>query len=265
MGKEKVKQHYVPQFYLKLFSQEKNGNHVYCYDKEKKKPFRTNVRRLCYEIGFYEVANMPNKPIEEAFSIQERECSRIFRKIINAEDMRILTETELAEFLGFLVIFKQRTKKRREIVTKAREIWLDRINSQFSDWEVVPDSGNWKQVDHLLSMIDLLEEETRMLFKNSWVMVVNQTKNPFWTSDDPLIQQYIGSDKRFSEPYVKYYFPLTPRLLIFSEPLIGNVVKLYKMITTNEVLVNNTNYRLTLKNALRFVISKEDNFPKGEH
>ena len=259
MVKEKVRQHYVPQFYLKFFSPIKNGNYVYCFDKKSKKSFKTNVRRLCYEIGFYEVANKPRKPIEGAFNNQETECSKIFKKVINTEDMRVLTMAELAEFLGFLVVFKQRTKKRREIVTQARKIWLDKVNSQFSDWEVVMNSDNWQQTDHLFSMVDLREEEMKQLLKNNWILVVNQTKIPFLTSDDPLIQQLISRDKRFSEPYVKYYFPLTPQILIFSEPLIGNNVRCQKVVTTDENIVKSANC-LTYKNALRFVISKDNCF-----
>jgi len=166
---------------------------------------------------------------------------------------------ELAEFLGFLVIFKQRTKKRREIVSQVVITRWDEINSKLSDWRVVPKSENWRQEEHLCSMVNLRKTEIEQLFKNNWILVVNQTKIPFWTSDDPLIQQLISRDKRFGEPYVKYYFPLTPQILIFSEPLIANDVRCHKIATTNEDVVKRTNC-LTLENALRFVISRENNF-----
>ena len=260
MIKNKIKQHYIPQFYLRLFSPKEKGHYVYCYDKATKKSFRTSTRQVCYENGFYEDKNKPIKPIEDAFSICEKESSALFRKVIKAEDLRVFTAIELAMFLGFLLLFKQRTKKRRGIVAQARKIWLDRVNSQFSDWKIAPKSSNWQQADHLLSMVDLLEEETRQLFENNWVLLVNQTKTPFWTSDDPLVQQLISNDVRFKEPYVKYYFPLSPHLLIFSEPLTGNYLRLYKAVTADEDAVNNTNHRLTLRNAHRFVISPENNF-----
>jgi hypothetical protein len=261
MSKEKIKQHYVPQFYLRLFSPEEKGNYVYCYDKENKKSFRTSVRWVCYENGFYDDENKTIKPIEEAFSIYEKECSTLFSKVINAEDLSILNIVELANFLAFLLLFKQRTKKRRDIVSYARKIWVERINTKFSDWKVVPKSDNWQQSDHLLFMVDMFEEEARILCKNNWELIVNQTKMPFWTSDDPLIQQLVGNDKRFNEHYIKNYFPLTPRILIHSEPMIGNGVRVFKTIITSEWVISNLN-RLTLKNARRFVISRDDNFPK---
>jgi hypothetical protein len=65
--KEYSRQHYVPQFYLKLFSPEKDGDYVFCYDKKKRNAFRTNVRQICYEIGFNSDVNKPNKLVEKAF------------------------------------------------------------------------------------------------------------------------------------------------------------------------------------------------------
>lgn len=260
MVKEKEKQHYIPQFYLKLFSPEERGNYVYCYDKENNKSFKTSIRKICYEIGFYENKHKNHKPIEDAFSIAETECSILFKKVIDAEDLSILNMLEFSGLIDCLLLFKQRTRKRRNIVRVAREIWIKRINDRFSDWKVVPTSDNWEQPDHLLSMIETLEEELRILCKNNWELIINKTKIPFWTSDDPLIRQLVYNDKRFSEPYIKNYFPLTPRMLMHSEPLIfSKNIKLYKTEITSEKVIKNLN-RLTLKNAHRFVISRNNDF-----
>ncbi len=259
MPKEKAKQHYVPQFYLKLFSPEKNGKYVYCHDKKNRNAFRTNVSQVCFEVGFYENAKKPSKPIEDAFSLFERECSKVFGKVIDAQDLRVLNIKEFADFVVFILLFKQRTKKRREIVSYARKIWLDRINSQVTDWRVVQTADNPEQSDHLWSMIDTYEAESRLILKNDWQLIINKTKIPFLTSDDPLLQQLVKNDKRFNEPYVKNYFPLTPSLLVHSQPLIGNYVSVTKITMTDENVINNLN-RLTWNNAQRFVISKEDKF-----
>lgn len=260
MVKEKEKQHYVPQFYLKLFSPEERGNYVYCYDKENNKSFKTSIRKICYEIGFYEDEHKNHKPIEEAFNLAETNWGFLFKKVIDSEDLSTLCFSEFSDLIVCLLLFKQRTKKRRNIVRKAREIWIKRINERFSDWKVVPTSDNWEQSDHLLSMIETTKEELKMLCENNWELIINKTKIPFWTSDDPLIRQLVYNDKRFGEPYVKNYFPLTPRMLMHSEPLIlSNNIRLYKTEITSENVIKNLN-RLTLKNAHRFVISRSDNF-----
>jgi len=259
MVNNKRKQHYIPQFYLKLFSPKKDGNYVYCYDKKNKRSFRTNVSQVCFEIGFYEDAKKLNKPIEDAFSLFERECSKVFAKIITAEDLHVLSIKEFSDFVVFMLLFKQRTKKRREIVSVARKKWLDSINSQLTDWMVVPTADNSEQSDHLWSMVGTFQDELTLILKNDWQLVINKTKVPFWASDDPLLQQLVQNDKRFNEPYVKNYFPLTTSLLVHSQPLISNYVNVTNIATTDESMVNNLN-RLTWNNAQRFVISKEDKF-----
>jgi hypothetical protein len=264
MGKERAKQHYVPQFYLRLFSPEEKGDCVYCYDKANKKSFRSSTRQICFENGFYEDKNKTNKPIEKAFSICEKECRVLLSKIVRAEDLSVLNTKEFADFLAFLLLFKQRTRKRRDIVGYARKIWVERINSRFSDWKVVPKSNNWQQSDHLLSMVDTFEPEIESLCRNNWGLLVNQTKIPFWTSDDPLVQQLVRNDERFGEPYVKNYFPLNPSMLVHSEPVIGNDVEVLRAAVTSELVINNIN-RLTLKNAHRFVISRDNSFPMEGH
>lgn len=109
-------------------------------------------------------------------------------------------------------------------------------------------------------MIGTYEDEMRLILKNDWQLIINKTNVPFWTSDDPLLQQIVKNDTRFNEPYVKNYFPLTPSLLVHSQPLIGNYVSVTRATITDEDVVCNVN-RLTWNNAQRFVISKGDKFP----
>jgi hypothetical protein len=185
-------------------------------------------------------------------------------KIINAEDLHVLGIEKFENFVEFMLLFKQRTKKRREIVSYARNIWLEKknsqlINNQITDWKVVSTADNPEQSDHLWSIIDTHKEEIALMLKNDWQLIINKTNIPFLTSDDPLLQQFVKNDPSFEEPYVKNYFVLTPTLLVHSQPLIGNYVNLTRATVTEEDLVRNVN-RLTWNNAQRFVISKEDKF-----
>jgi len=108
--------------------------------------------------------------------------------------------------------------------------------------------------------IETTKEELKMLCKNNWELIINKTKIPFFASDDPLIRQLVYNDKRFGKPYVKNYFPLTPRMLMHSEPLVSsNNIRLYKIEIASENVIKNLN-RLTLKNSLRFVISRNNDF-----
>lgn len=259
MFDERKKQHFVPQFYLKFFSPEEKGTNVCCYDKENEKSFTTSTRDICREIGFYENEHKKKKPIEEAFSVAERESNILFLKVIEAEDLSVLDISEFSKLLTCLLLFKQRTKKRRNIVSDARKEWMKRINGRFTDWQVVPKHDDWERSEHLLSIIETYEEELMILCKNNWELIINKTQIPFWTSDDPIVQQLVNNDKRFPEPYVKNYFPITPKLLMHSEPLISNGARLFRTETKDEKIISNMN-RLTFKNAYRFVFSRDGSF-----
>lgn len=255
MVKKEQKQHYVPQFYLKHFSPEEDGSYVYCYDKKKKASFTTSTEDICQEINFYD-SKHGEKSVEDAFAIGEGYWSILFRKVIDAEDLSVLNMEEFAGLLGFILLLKQRTKKRRDIVSLARMAWMKKINDQITDWKIVPKSDDLQRTDHLLSMIDLQEEEGKRFFRNNWVLIINNTSIPFWTSDDPLVQQLVTTDKRFKGSYVKNYFPMTPRILMLSEPLLSENVKLIRVEISDEDVVTNLN-RLIFNNAYRFVISND--------
>ena len=256
MVRKKQKQHYVPQFYLKHFSPEEDGSYVYCYDKEKRISFTASTRDICQEISFYD-SKYSEKSVEGAFAIGERYCSTVLGKVVDANDLSVLSMEEFAGLLGFLLLLKQRTRKRRDIVGLARMIWMDKINEQFTDWKIVPESDDWQRKDHLSSMVDLHEEEGKRLFRNNWVLIINNTSIPFWTSDDPLVQQLVTADKRFKGSYLRNYCPITPKMLMFSEPLLSGNVKLMKISISDESIVTSLN-KLTFNNAYRFVISNAE-------
>lgn len=254
MSDRKQKQHYVPQFYLRNFSPEENKQHVFCYDKINNNSFTSSIRDICREINFYDSTE---KSVEYAFMGAEGYWSRIFGKVIDAEDLFVLDEEEFFLLLVFLVFTKQRTKKRRDIVSSARIRWLEYINKQFTDWKIVPSSDDWKRRDHLLSMLQLWDEESKRLFKNNWELIINKTAIPFLTSDDPLLEQHVTTDTRFKEPYVKNYFPITPKMLMHSEPLSSQYFRPNKTEVSDINTVTNLN-RLTFNNAYRFVISNSE-------
>lgn len=255
MDKKKEKQHYVPQFYLRKFLTEEDGRYVYCYDKINNKSFTTSIRNICQEINFYS-SKRGVKSLENTWGQSENYWSPLFKKLIDAEDLTVLDMEEFAGLLGFLLLIKQRTRKRRYIISYARSLWIKKINEQLTDWKIVPASHDWERADHLLTMIDLQEDEAKIIFPNNWELIINNTQIPFWTSDDPLVQQLVTTDKRFKESYVKNYFPITPKMLMHSEPLLSRYVKLLKIYIADENIITNLN-RLTFNNAYRFLISND--------
>lgn len=250
MPQKKTRQHYVPQFYLKYFAIG-NSDNVFCYDKINKKSFQTNSRDICCEINFYS-PKQAEESLEKVFSECESYWNFLFKKVIESEDLSILNTEEFAGLLIFLVLQKQRTMKRRKLVSSARKFQISKINEKFTDWKIVP-STDLERIDHLLSMIELYTEDMNNVFKNNWELIINNSQVPFFTSDDPLIQQLVKNAKRFRNSYVKNYFPITPKLLIVSEPLTSQGVYITKESISDKNTITKFN-QLTFNNAFRFII-----------
>ena len=92
-----IKQHYVPQFYLKKFCN--SNSKLYVYDKEKQNYFKATPKDICFEKNLYEYeANnsllgggkpiLPND-IENIYADEEGKYSALLDTIINRMDEQI--------------------------------------------------------------------------------------------------------------------------------------------------------------------------------
>ena len=69
--------HYVPQFLLKNFSVDPNKPQVWAYDKSTGRSFRTNVRNIAAEKGFYRLeVGGRTLSLEEGLSTLEDKTQR---------------------------------------------------------------------------------------------------------------------------------------------------------------------------------------------
>ncbi len=85
-----VKEHYVPQFYLKNFADDNGLLHI--YDFKKKKIFTQSAKNICYENNLYETKWENSNPkfgefvlqnhIENIFCKYEGEFSKVLSKIL---------------------------------------------------------------------------------------------------------------------------------------------------------------------------------------
>jgi len=82
--KDNINQHYVPQYYLKNFS---NDGHIHVFDLKDKKPFTNSISNVAFKKHFYNVdTNFFNKIIEnEAFEDED-----FIDKLINKHNESIL-------------------------------------------------------------------------------------------------------------------------------------------------------------------------------
>lgn len=138
-----VKEHYVPQFYLKNFKDDKGLLHI--YDFKQKKIFTQSPKNICYENNLYETKwenAHPNlkefvlqNSIENIFCKYEGEFSKVLTTILRVcipsqnPNALILLENERNIFLRFIVNMVVRNPENMEVLA-LNKLELDDINNE---------------------------------------------------------------------------------------------------------------------------------------
>jgi len=236
----KVKrQHYVPQFYLKKFAQE--DGKLWIFDKSTKESFKSNVKNVACETGFYDIPkNIASKDVdtqivEKMLSNIEHDFSKAIGDILTSVDEKQNIDPSQKQDMAFFVTIQLlRTREHRtgyvQLAEKAAKAILDRITKvempdvSPSDYEVKfnQEMASLEQAK-FMSNPEFLEKSVQILTNHIWFIGINDTNQPFYTSDSPVVRHahkkipFCGSSGIASEG-IEIAFPLTPRhILILCE------------------------------------------------
>jgi hypothetical protein len=194
------KQHFVPQFYLKYFIDERSNIHA--FDIVAQKQFVTTTANIAHDRSFYD-----NKPLEEflgaeqaiehAFSNTEAKAAEFFRKLIStldANNLSSLAREDYRQLADFITTQERRTPEaRRQIEEIAKSAGHElETNLQF-------------QQAYLLLHKDVLKVVEDWCDRH-WIFWRNKTEYNFYTSDHPIVRHW-HKDQKCEE----LFFPITPR------------------------------------------------------
>jgi ribosomal protein S17E len=189
---EKVKiQHYVPRTYLKNFSSFNGGEYyIWVFDKLTEKVFQTNIKNIAFEEEFYNKVS-EEQTTEKTLRDIETKFDIVAQKLISVKDLDMLIGEEkdvLAEFIAYQMI---RTKGVREeikdIPKQLLEKYGDNMNSNFKEQVVdsMTKDSLRKMQNNIIGNIEVFKKRIKNL---KWIVSINKTKFPFWTSDNPVIE-----------------------------------------------------------------------------
>jgi hypothetical protein len=225
-------QHYVPQFYLKQFSQRKrNSYYVKCFDKSKLKTFTVNTNKIACESYFFDPPGS-NQPVERWLARIERRFAKSYDRLIELQELKRLSTSDRIAISNFLSVQWVRTREHREFLRDFTTQLKDRLEEKNVTDQMRDEIEKWSQDDFIVS---LQVEDMRMnvmkiapiIRRMKWILIVNNTEMPFWTSDHPFSrynpvdppQPYMGNLGLLSRG-IQVLFPLTPRLsLTLCDPL----------------------------------------------
>jgi hypothetical protein len=234
------RQHYVPRCCLGRFS--KDGDNVWVFDKFTRKQFRAGVMGVAQENGFYDLppAVLDNKAgggdgdsqlAEKALSRIEESLNRATQRLIDeAQAGRMLDETRRQVALH-AVLQWLRTREQREAIfeghQKVMQALADAIcKKNFPDLptdqypRVVCERDNLPavHVGYLFSE-DRIAEYATHLMGHIWVLGVNETIQPFYTSDHPVVKKFHAQhpgekSAGIRRPGIELAFPLSSRYIL---------------------------------------------------
>lgn len=264
--------HYVPQFYLRRFT-DASGN-LWVWERDRDRTFYTKPDRVAAENDFYRIAELAEQSldpvlIERQFADLEGEVARITAQWLDW--LRSMNPTEKIEVpdvnrdLVSLYIALQffRTADARDILAKFAESReksnpLSSIERQQLHLEMLWNSGIFQQL------------ATRI--KNAtWIFGRNATSTPFITSDNPVAFRTADNSMWLKvgvyEAGTYSVFPLAPDVVMYCHPPEGPWEKLgvfdccLSPVSFTDEMVESENGAQVFM-ASRFVISSRNEFDR---
>lgn len=182
-------QHYVPQFILRNFRTCQESDQVYAFDKHQQKVFRSSIRNVAAEQGFYNIDLKDRRiSIEPALADLEGKASGIVEAIVRKESLAILTREDRYVLSVFIAVQFMRCPQRRSQIRKLNEAIGD-LGRQIGATpeqteEVVLDEEKQKQVS--LELVIEAEKEVALFYEKYWLLMKTEADMPFYISDSPV-------------------------------------------------------------------------------
>lgn len=242
-------EHYVPQIYLKNFTND--NKKIFLFDKFSQSTYQTNLNSIANENYFYDFPkNLVNN--EEEIQAVERELSNIegsfntvlsdvlneltlYRKKQSPFKRRILYKKTKAQLAFYITIQIHRTKEHREFLLESYEkvpkAHMDKVLKLLKVHRGLPDEITLDNYDFGLNKELITVEHAKHIFDPNnlngfvnvlsnyvWVLGVNTTSKPFYTSDNPVVLRSNVKNPFFGSGYFSYgaeiSFPLSSKVML---------------------------------------------------
>ena len=263
------KHHYVPQFYLKSFTNN-NKEQLYVLDKENKKIFIQNIKEICEQNYFYAFSEDDeyNFMLEEHLGKKENKFSCVINKVIDDiegyyfiknKSIEKLTHDDKKTIIEFIIyqiirVPKYINKLFAMVIPQFKQFNTDDGVEQ-TNKQIINDVKKYTFPNYF----SRINEIVSILLRKNWTFFVisNDINNKFISSDNPVL---ISNSNLQSPIRGALIDPMTE----ISIPLSKNIALALKQETIkyrlNYILINsedNVKYinKLLIKNGMRFVYS----------
>lgn len=217
MTTKKKRQHYVPRFYLKNFSNDEKFIYIYNLNNNKV-ILRAPLKNQCNEDYFYSKESV----IEDALSGIESLAATIIRTIIVSRTVPPVMSVSHEVLVYFTSLQQGRTKHAADANDEAFDFFHKSIlrntskfkDSPFDDFRIVNENPTYLPLSTYL-LASPLAMDLRIK------IIINNSKEPFITSDNPVVMynQYMehfttASTNGLASKGLEIFFPVSPQILL---------------------------------------------------
>jgi hypothetical protein len=224
------RQHFVPRFYLKNFSQ---SSSLFCYDKTNDNVMKTS-NDIALEKNFYELEGLERGFVENFLSEHENNFSKAYNELIKQKDISKLSQESINDFFLFMASQMLRTLGYRldlenvlsrvydKVFSPVANNFLKKEESRLAGHVRVsaePEEGKLMQLQNMMENLPLF---AHILTSKKWWINENFYDIPLWTSDNPVVLRNELNQGRYRgnlgllSPGIEIHFPLTKNLRLFS-------------------------------------------------
>ncbi|MCK5061629.1 DUF4238 domain-containing protein [Candidatus Parcubacteria bacterium] len=286
-----IKQHFVPQFYLKNFANDEGFVNVLDLKNRrlaKPRPYGS----VCYDKYFYGIytgePDEISQQVEDYFKDLENKLTPIYNNFIeNVLNYKKINDDELYYVAYFMSMLWIRSEYFRENMNRINSDMMKQINKRrasstgFTDYikQVFKEKGEkityteaeecrqfllegkydlkFSNHEHLM-FLDKIDPFANMFYGKNWQAYIVTGESQFVTSDTPITEHAPKTTSYCGAAFIerKHYLALTPKVIIeLVDPKFGKKFK-RKQIGDKEVLYYN-GVRAGL--SLKYCYSKEKN------
>lgn len=247
MKKEVKKQHYVPRFLLRNFTESSKKNQLFVFNKRTEKKFRTSPEQIAHENKFYDFELKQDKfSLEPLFSDIENIAAPIIRKITQNKTLLKITNEE-KEYLSIFILYQQgRTRHAfEEFKNNFIRPFLKKILTLNSPEEINADDIDIK-IDDDFCKINVLTQTLKIaiilhkeISRRNWILFKKAEGTSFIIGDHPVIMDNNTTlNLGLLSPGVEIYMPLSSEFLLG----IWNRKNIYDPKTTVDCNYENMQY-----------------------
>ena len=180
-------QHYVPQFLLRNFANDKEQ--MYVFDKSNDKSFLSSTRNVAAEAWFYDFQDASGEPHSLEYFMRDLEsaASVIVNGILSKQSLGHLSDEDRLNLSIFTAVQQLRVKGVRDQVKTTNESLRQALRDRGGDPDIFfPEMSAEEIKQSALDQINMAIETAPYINNKSWMLQRAPAGKRFYISDNPV-------------------------------------------------------------------------------